>query len=71
MPKAAIASKYTIEYTIPGVDESIRKMDVTARYPLRELARFKRVNPKASVVRMYDIYSKTSVDITELSDTSA
>lgn len=63
MAKAAIARHYVIEYTIPGVDDSTRSMVFTARFPLREIDRFKRVNPKAAIVRVYDKHSKAEVAI--------
>jgi hypothetical protein len=69
MAKAVIASKYVIEYNIPGVAEETRTMVVTARFPLRELARFRRVNPKAKVLRMYDRFTKTEVNLEETNDT--
>lgn len=63
MAKAAIARIYVIQYTIPGVDENTRNMVVRARFPVRELARFRQLNPKASVVRMYDKHSGAEIVI--------
>lgn len=63
MAKAVIARHYVIEYTIPGVDESTRSMLLTARFPERELSRFRRVNPKALVLRMYDKHSGVDVSL--------
>lgn len=61
MAKAAIARHYVIEYTIPGVDDSVRSMMFSARFPVREIDRFRRVNPKAAIVRVYDRHSKVEV----------
>lgn len=69
MAKAAIASKYVIEYIIPGIDEATRQMLVTARFPLRELARFRRVNPKAKVTKMYDRFTSTEVNLEDTTNT--
>lgn len=62
MPKPRVARTYVIEYVVPS-DSEIRRKEGRYRFPERMLNKFKELNPKATVLRMYDFFSKESVNI--------
>jgi len=62
MAKGSIARHYVIEYLVP-VSDSARQMVVKTNKPLVTLAKFKGVNPKAKVLRMFDKHTSEPVSI--------